>query len=59
MEQKNLNQPAQEPVTRTFIKKFYEDVTRNRFKRPGGEEEKRRIQARINGAIQSGRVVDG
>lgn len=51
--------PAEEGVTRSYIKQFYSDVIRGRYRRPGGEQERASIQARIDRAIATGRVLNG
>ncbi len=49
-------QRVEEGVTRSFIRQFYADVARGRYRRPGGEEERKSIQARIDQAIAAGTV---
>ncbi|MCX5914220.1 MAG: hypothetical protein NTV04_20090 [Deltaproteobacteria bacterium] len=56
MEQKNI--PVV-PITRNFIRQFYQDFIRGRFKRPGGEQERAAIQSRIDRAIAAGKIANG
>jgi hypothetical protein len=48
---------AEEGVKRSFIKEFYQAVTRGRYR--GREKEKEAIQARIDRAIAAGKVLNG
>jgi hypothetical protein len=53
----NLNAPGgPEPVARSFIQQFYQDKIRGRYK--GQDAEVAKIQAKIDAAISSGRVLN-
>lgn len=47
----------EEGVKRSFIRDFYQDVSRGRYR--GKEKEKLAIQVKIDKAISSGRVLNG
>ncbi|MGD0624262.1 MAG: hypothetical protein ABSB32_06025 [Thermodesulfobacteriota bacterium] len=46
-----------EPIRASFIKQFYQDKIRGKYK--GREDEAKKIEAKINSAVASGRVTAG